>query len=135
MFDHFAKNTLAPLILRAGLAVIFIYHGLGKVNAEKDWGANWAGDEQPQAVQLAVAWGELIGGIAVALGLLTRLAVLGLAGIMVGAIVTVHGPKGFSLQHGGYEYNFAILVICAALFVTGPGTLSVDRLFFRKRSP
>src|SRR2546421_12531213 len=99
MFDAFAKNTLAPLILRAGLAVIFIYHGLGKVNEGTGWGTNWAGNTQPVAVQLAVGWGELIGGIAVALGLLTRLAVLGLATIMTGAIITIHGQHGFALMN------------------------------------
>lgn len=135
MFDTFAKNTLAPLILRCGLAVIFIFHGLGKVNADTDWGANWAqgADAPAGAVQMAVAWGELVGGIALALGLLTRLAALGIAAIMAGAIATVHWPK-FSLQDGGFEYNFALIVMCAALIVTGAGSLAVDAVFFRKRS-
>lgn len=89
---------------------------------------------QPEAVQMAVAWGELLGGIGMALGFLTRLAALGLAAIMVGAVATVHWPHGFGLQQGGYEYNFAILVICAAIFLMGPGPLAVDRFFrFRRR--
>src|SRR5262249_26472537 len=87
MFDTFAKNTLVPLILRAGLAVIFVFHGLGKVNAETEWGWSWhpgGQDAMAGPLQMAVAWGELVGGIALGLGLLTRLAALGIAAIMAG---------------------------------------------------
>jgi putative oxidoreductase len=139
MFDTFAKNTLVPLILRAGLAVIFVFHGLGKVNAETEWGWSWQkempGGPEVMAgpLQMAVGWGELVGGIALGLGLLTRLAALGIAAIMVGAIATVHWPK-FSLQEDGFEYNFAILAMCAAVVLGGPGKLAMDSVFFRKRS-
>jgi putative oxidoreductase len=138
MIDTFSKNTLVPLILRLGLAAIFVYHGLHKVTGEgNEMGAAWARemkDQAPQtAVQIAVAWGELLGGVALALGFLTRLAALGIAAIMVGAIYTVHGKHGFSLQQGGYEYNFAILVMCAAVFLLGSGTLAVDRWFRIRR--
>ena len=84
-------------------------------------------------LQMAVAWGELVGGIALGLGLLTRLAALGIAAIMAGAIVTVHGEHGFALPMG-FEYNFAILVLCAAVIIGGPGKLAMDSVFFRKRS-
>jgi putative oxidoreductase len=136
MFDTFAKNTLVPLILRAGLAVIFVYHGLGKVNAGTDWGWSWhpgGQDAMAGPLQMAVAWGELVGGIALGLGLLTRLAALGIAAIMAGAIITVHGEHGFEGPMG-FEYNFAILVICAAIVLGGPGKLAMDSVFFRKRS-
>jgi putative oxidoreductase len=130
MFDNLARNTLVPLLLRVGLAVIFIFHGLELV--QKDWGTGWHKD-LPKIVQAAVAWGQLLGGIAMALGFLTRVAAVGLAAIMVGAVATVHWPNGFSLQDGGYEYNFAILVICAALILLGPGPLAVDRVFRLRR--
>ena len=136
MFDTFAKNTLVPLILRAGLAVIFVFHGLGKVNAETEWGWSWhpgGQDAMAGPLQMAVAWGELVGGIALGLGLLTRLAALCIAAIMAGAIVTVHGEHGFALPMG-FEYNFAILVLCAAVIIGGPGKLAMDSVFFRKRS-
>ncbi len=130
--DHFAKNTLVPLLLRAGLAVIFVFHGWEKVGGQgHEMGANW-NPSLPQYQQLLVAWGELVGGGALAVGLLSRLAALGLAVIMGGAIYTVHGPHGFSLGAGGYEYNFALLVLCVAVMVGGPGSLAIDH-FFRRR--
>lgn len=133
MLGSFVSTTIVPLVLRFGLAVIFIFHGLEKVQAG-DMGANWApGMSKP--LQMAVAWGELIGGVAVAVGFLTRVAALGLAAIMAGAIVQVHGPHGFSAKEQGYEYNFAILIICAALILLGPGSLAVDRFFRLRRKP
>jgi uncharacterized membrane protein YphA (DoxX/SURF4 family) len=84
--------------------------------------------------QLAVAWGELLGGIAMALGLLARLAALGLIVIQAGAIWTVTYALGFAMDAGpGYEYNIAIIAMCVALVFLGGGRLSVDHLFRRKR--
>jgi uncharacterized membrane protein YphA (DoxX/SURF4 family) len=82
--------------------------------------------------QYAVAWGELLGGVALLVGLLTRVAALGLIVIQVGAIWTVTGLHGFSVaQGGGYEYNLALIAMCLALVVMGGGTCAVDRFFRR----
>lgn len=139
MFTNFSKNAIVPALLRLALAVIFIYHGLDLVGGEsKGWGARWyTGENAPAApVQLAVAWGELIGGIALAAGFLTRLAALGIMVIMIGAIAAVHWPHGFDIQKHGFEYNFTIIVICLCLILGGPGPCAVDRFFrFKRRTP
>ncbi len=147
MFDTMAKNTLVPLLIRIGLAVIFIFHGLDKIQRPgAEYGAAWHGSSDhsphplPKVVQMLVAWGELVCGIALAVGFLTRLAALGIAVIMAGAIYIVHGQYGFNLrQEGGnmgFEYNFAILVMCAVLVLIGGGTLAADRfLRVRPRNP
>ncbi|HZY84693.1 MAG TPA: DoxX family protein [Gemmataceae bacterium] len=132
MFTAFAKSALVPLLLRLALAAVFIFHGLNHVGgADHRWGADWNKEPgaPPAPVQLAVAWGELIGGIALACGFLTRLAAAGIAAIMAGAIATVHGPHGFDIQKGGFEYNFVIIVVCLALILGGPGPFAVDRVF------
>lgn len=79
-----------------------------------------------------MAWGELIGGIALAVGFLTRLAAVGIIVIMIGAIATVHWPHGFDITKGGFEYNFTLIVMCLCLVLGGPGPVAVDR-FFRLR--
>jgi putative oxidoreductase len=133
MITNFAKNTLTPLLLRLMLAAIFIYHGLDLIGGQgHQWGANW-NPSLPVAQQLAAAWGQFLGGIALALGFLTRLAALGIIAIMCGAIATVHWPHGFSMQNGGFEYNAAIIVMCLCLVLGGPGPIAVDRVFRRKR--
>jgi putative oxidoreductase len=137
VFSNSCKSGLNPLLLRLALAAIFVFHGLAMVaGPDNELGSNWnkTADAPHAAVQLAVAWGELIGGIALGVGLLTRLAALGIIAIMAGAIATVHWPKGFDIIKGGYEYNMAIVVMCLCLVLGGPGPLSVDHWFrFRRK--
>jgi len=132
--DKLARYALAPLVLRLGLAVVFIFHGMQKVQAQDKWGTGWH-PEMAAAMQAAVAWGELLGGVAMAIGFLTRLAALGLIAIMAGAIVTVHGEHGFALKNGGYEYNFALIVIATGVVLLGSGVLGLDYWLFRKTPP
>jgi putative oxidoreductase len=40
---------------------------------------------------------------------------------MLVAVITVHMPKGFFIQSGGFEYNFVLMCICVALMLTGSG--------------
>jgi putative oxidoreductase len=136
MLEGVAVRTFAPLLLRVALAAVFIYHGLEKVHPNTGYGWSWA-DKMPDAppvlinakpLQMLVAWGELLGGVAVALGILTRYAAFGLVIIMLGAILTYTGQKGFSAVGQGYEYNFVLIVVCAALVLMGPGTFSLDRV-------
>src|SRR5438874_2355413 len=65
--DKVARNALAPLLLRLGLAVVFIFHGMGKVSPDKSWGTAWH-PELSVPLQTAVAWGEFLGGLALASG-------------------------------------------------------------------
>ncbi len=85
------------------------------------------------AAQLAVALGELIGGVALLIGLLTRLAAAGLIVIQVGAILTVTWARGFSVVGGGYEYNVVLIAVCLALICLGSGPLSVSGMFKGRR--
>jgi putative oxidoreductase len=136
-FSTFCKNVLSPLLLRVALAAIFIFHGLDLVGgAEKEWGARWQTGENapPAAVQLAVAWGELIGGIVLGLGFLTRLAALGIIAVMAEAIARAHWPNAMDIRNIGFLYNLAVIIMCLCLVLGGPGPLAVDRVFhFRRR--
>lgn|SRR5262245_24405921 len=197
MANDTIKTRMTSVILRATLALIFIWHGLDKVvSAGTEWGAAWAyemwrhdsepppaaadklaklsnqswlteseiaaklPDEQVQelaaqrrkltqeqlnsafalnappvpglvslsAVQYAVAWGELLGGLSLLIGLLTRLAAVGLILIQLGAIYFVTGPQGMSGPYGfGYEFNVALVAMCLAVLVLGPGAWSIDK--------
>ena len=85
------------------------------------------------AAQIAIAWGELLGGFALLFGILTRLAAVGLLIIQVGAILTVTAARGFSFAAGGgFEYNIALIAMCVALVLTGGGAFSVDAMVFRR---
>jgi putative oxidoreductase len=135
MLSYYANTVLNPLLLRAMLAAIFIFHGYNLVGGDTELGSNWMPKElaQPAPVQMAAAWGELVGGIALAFGFLTRIAALGIIAIMVGAIAQVHWPNGFDITKHGYEYNLAIITMCACLVLGGPGPIAVDRWFSLRR--
>src|SRR5260370_5072333 len=132
MFRKAGSVMLVPLVLRLGLATIFVTSGLQKITGPGNgWGSSWISDSAgyyiqplPVAVQLAVAWCELAGGIALGLGLFTRLAALGIAGIMAGTIYWLTRAQGLQ---SGWDYNFAVIVMFLALVISGGGTLAIDK--------
>jgi uncharacterized membrane protein YphA (DoxX/SURF4 family) len=86
------------------------------------------------AIQMAVAWGELVCGLALLVGLLTRVAAVLMVAVQIGAIYTVTFAKGFSFASGGgYEYNLALVAMCVAVAVAGGGVVSQDRLIQKRR--
>jgi putative oxidoreductase len=79
----------------------------------------------------AIALLELLGGASLIVGALTRLAALGLALDMLGAIALVHFKGGFFLPAGS-EFALALLGSTALLTLTGAGAWAVDALFVSK---
>jgi len=119
-------KPLAPLFLRLGLGVIFLYHGFSKVFGEgANLGSSWNPHGMAAIVQVLVAWGEFLCGGAILLGFMTEVAALGIIVIMVGAIIMVHGKNGFSMMNHGFEYNYALIAMCLALIGTGPGSFKI----------
>ena len=70
--------------------------------------------------------GELGGGLLLVLGFLTPFGAAAIIGVMVVAILTVHGPKGWQVTEGGYEYNVVLAAVAFALAAAGSGAWSVD---------
>jgi putative oxidoreductase len=81
----------------------------------------------PLAMALMVALAELSGALFV-LGLLTPLAALAIAVVMLNAIATVHWANGYFAGNGGYEHNLGILAAAVGIAAIGPGRFSLDRL-------
>jgi putative oxidoreductase len=69
---------------------------------------------------------EMLGGVLLALGLLTPLAVAAIIGVMLTASVAAHARNGFFADRGGYELPFVIAVAAAAVSLAGPGTFALD---------
>lgn len=69
---------------------------------------------------------ETVGGLLLALGLLTPVGSAMAIAVMVTAIITVHGTKGFFNTDGGYEFNLTLIAASFALAGVGPGQWSLD---------
>src|SRR5947208_14257288 len=129
-----AMFDLGVLALRLVLGAVFLGHG-----AQKAFGAS-GGPGLDGATGLvgglgfrpARFWaalavgGELAAGFLFLLGLLTPLAGLLVLATMAVAIAKVHGPKGFFVQNGGYEYNLVLIIAALAVAAMGPGRFSLD---------
>ena len=119
----------ALTVLRVVLGVTFIMHGGQKLFVYGLDGV--AGSFGQMGIPAAgffgplVAFLEFFGGIAIVLGLLTRLAALGVGATMAVAILAVHLPQGF-FNPGGVEFPLALLASAAVLVLTGAGAYSVD---------
>ena len=118
----------APVILRVVVGLVFIIHGYGKLFGTMPGMDAWIGMLGSFGVPAPVFFGylvagiEFLGGIAVLIGLCTRLAALLLAAVMLVAIVLVHLPNGFYLPNG-YEFALVLLGANLALALRGPGKI------------
>jgi putative oxidoreductase len=126
-------------ILRVITGIVFSAHGCQKLFVYGMAGVQDAftklGAPMPAVTGPAVALLEFFGGLALVVGLLTRLAALGFAIEMIGAILIVHLAGGFYLP-AGYEFALTLLAASLAIVVAGPGSFSIDAwLAGRANSP
>ena len=129
--------AIGLLIIRVVIGLTMAGHGAQKVFGW--WGGpgikGWTGGMTRMRIRPPVAWAwisalsELIGGLLLALGLLTPLACAAVAASMLVAMALVHWPKGFWNSKGGYEFNLSILSAVIGLAFTGAGAISVDAAF------
>ena len=79
-----------------------------------------------------VALVEFFGGVALLIGLLTRLAALGLAVNMLVAMLLVHAKSGF-FNPGGIEFPLSLFAAALLLVFTGAGNYSSDKAVGARR--
>lgn len=124
-------NSLQPfslLILRAALAIIFIYHGYPKlVHADAGMREFFVLHGLPAYFVTVAAILECFGGLLLLVGLFTRPAALLLAAEMGVAIWKVHSMHGVMMVKE-YEFPLALATACFVLATTGAGAVSFDNL-------
>ena len=130
-------NTTALTILRVVAGFLFAAHGWQKFNEFTIAGtqASFAQMGVPGASVVApiVASLELVGGIALILGLLTRVFGALLAIDMLGALFLVHAPAGVFVGNGGYELVLLFAGAALALALAGAGKISADNALFARQ--
>lgn len=139
-------NAFYLTILRLALGCVFFAHGAQKVLG---W---WGGYglrptfdsftqnmHIPAALAVLAIAAEFLGGLGLIVGLLGRVAALGILCNMVVAIKMVHWKNGFFMnwagnQKGeGFEFHILAIAIALAIIIKGCGAISFDRLFTKSR--
>jgi putative oxidoreductase len=122
----------ALLALRIGLGTIFLVHGTQKRKLWKMQPSQGMPAGFLRTLRL-LSIAEPAGGLAVLVGFLTRPAALGLALVMLGAIrfLVVKARRAFTGEAAaGWEFEFLLLLVAIALFLTGGGRFALDRVVF-----
>jgi putative oxidoreductase len=127
-------------IIRIILGVVFFAHG-----AQKLFG--WFGGQGlretvrtmhdllklPIPLASAAVATEFLGGLGLIVGLLSRVAAVGIGVTMLAAIVMVHGRNGLFMdwfgarKNHGYEFHLLAIALVVVLVAKGSGALSLDR--------
>jgi len=141
LFSTDADWTLTAI--RIILGVVFFAHGAQKVLG---WFGG-AGLKQtlrtmhefvglPVPLAFVAVMSEFLGGLGLIVGLLSRVAALGICVTMISAIAMVHWRFGLFMnwlgdrKGHGFEYHLLAIGLAIALVVGGSGALSLDRLIF-----
>lgn len=120
--------TVTHVTLRIGAGLLFMEHGLQKLFGM------FGGTVMPLASQLGIAGVlELVGGILLVAGLLTRPVAVVLLAEMLVAYMQAHAPRGaWPVQNAG-ELALLYALVFAYLAANGPGPFSLDSVIWRQR--
>jgi len=135
------SNDLSLTVIRLVLGVVFFAHGAQKMlgwfggygfHGTMGFFTQQMGIPAPLAFLAICA--EFFGGLGLILGLLARIAALGIITNMLVAIATVHAANGFFMnwsgkQKGeGFEYHLLAIALALVVLIKGSGALSIDRM-------
>lgn len=135
-----SKAGVAALILRVPVGLILAAHGAQKLFAwfggyglegTGQWMAS-IGLEPGYWLAMMAGSAEFFGGIALAIGLLTRPAAVVAGFTMMIAIFSVHISNGLFMANNGYEYALTLLVVTTVLAIQGAGSFSLDNVLAKK---
>lgn len=145
MFQRLIETwpTWATLPIRLALGAVFIAHGAQKVFGV--WGgpglSAFSAGSAPMGLKPAWLWlgaaalAELVGGVLVFFGLLTRVGAALIAIVMLVAMFGVHWGSFFLANKPlpGIEYTVVLLGMSVALLIAGGGRASADELLVDPR--
>jgi putative oxidoreductase len=112
-----------PLSIRIVAGITFIAHGLPKFENIAGTQGFFGSVSLPPELAIPIGLLEVIGGIFLLIGVVTRIAAALFIIEMIGAIFLVKLPDGFV---GGYELESLLIAIAVSLLLTGPGRISIE---------
>lgn len=133
MYD--ALEPLSYPLIRFVAGAMLVPHGYAKVFGGIEGTTKFfasVGLEPALILAWYVGLLELVGGVCVAFGFLTRFMSAQLVGLLAVATFYIHLPSGFLWVKGGFEYPLFWMVIMIAITIQGGGKLSVDNLMAKE---
>jgi putative oxidoreductase len=134
-------------IARIVLGVVFFAHGaqmalgwFGGAGLQSTVRAFRENLRIPAPLAMLAVAAEFLGGLGLIVGLLSRVAALGIAVVMMVALVAVHRKFGFFMdwygEKKGHGIEYHVLVLALALIVTirGAGAFSLDQALYHRIS-
>ncbi len=115
-------NDIVFMGLRSAIGVIFILHGISKFNPV--FAENLPNMGLPAELQIPIALAELVPGILLLVGVLSRLSASLISIIMLGAIFMVKGASSITGK-GGVEFDLILLAGALVIMIAGPGRISL----------
>jgi len=126
------RTEIGTLLLRIMLGLVFLASGVAKFQGGIENTVGWFDSIGiPGFLGYIVATIELVGGIAIILGLGTRIVSLLFGMIMIGAIFTVKLPDGFL---NGYALDLVLLVMAIYMVLNGSKLYSLGQLLFKGKA-
>lgn len=117
------------LLLRIVIGVVFIAHGYQKLQAIDAVAGFFHSIGIMPLLAYVVSWAEILGGLALILGIMTTAVSYILAVIIIGAIALVKAKYGLI---GGYELELVLFAGAMTIGLSGPGAYTVKRGLKRK---
>lgn len=118
------KLTLyGPLPIRILAGIAFIAHGIPKLADPAMTQGFFGNIGLPPELAIPIGLLEVIGGIALLVGLVTRIASILLIIEMIGSSIVAKLSEGFV---GGFELDLLLMSVAISLLLTGPGKISVE---------
>ena len=115
-------NDVVFMGLRSALGIIFILHGIGKF--EPGFASALPNMGLPAELQIPIALAELVPGILLIIGVLSRLSAAMISIIMVGAIFMIKGASSITGK-GGVELDLILLASALVIMIAGPGRIAL----------
>ena len=116
-------SMFGPLPIRILAGITFIAHGLPKFQDVAGTQGFFGNIGLPPELALPIGLLEVIGGIFLLVGVVTRITAALFIIDMIGATLLVKISKGFV---GGYELELLLMALCISLLLTGPGRISIE---------
>ena len=116
-------HDLTHFGLRITVGVLFVVHSVGKFDVSSKGFFSSVGLPDDMAILIGLL--ELIGGILLVVGVLTRISSSFLAIEMLGVMLYVKKLQSFSGK-GGVEMDLLAFAILLTIIVLGPGKISIS---------